>query len=265
MFYELPKNVKIIYSVINEYQGIFEILKTELIDISQIYVDQFAFIEQDPKTLIFNILSRLESRDDNVIQFAAPSNLLLLHSYKKKDIERELFIPEVDHKILYFWIIKDTPYLLIITSTDGKYDYDIKIHLINSKTKQHLGEIDFKRCMVHDDLLRMEIVINDNNESLACYNKLFQLNGKVYFAVDKTFFSTNFQNEISIIHEFDEHIYELFILNANIFAFILDQNIVLLNIDEISIQIQQIKFPTNDFFLDPQNRHDLSIRLLIFQ
>jgi hypothetical protein len=32
MFYELPKNVKIIYSVINEYQGIFENLKNKLDD-----------------------------------------------------------------------------------------------------------------------------------------------------------------------------------------------------------------------------------------
>jgi hypothetical protein len=30
MFYELPKNVKMIYSVINEYENIFEILKTKL-------------------------------------------------------------------------------------------------------------------------------------------------------------------------------------------------------------------------------------------
>jgi hypothetical protein len=30
MFYELPKNVKIIYSVINEYEGIFNKLKKKL-------------------------------------------------------------------------------------------------------------------------------------------------------------------------------------------------------------------------------------------
>jgi hypothetical protein len=122
--------------------------------------------------------------------------------------------------------------------------------LINSKTKQHLGEIVLNEYMSQDDVLRMEIVINDNYELLASYNKIFQLNGKVYFVKDKTFFSTNFQNEISIIHEFDERINELLILNVNMFAVILDQKIVLLNIDnELSIQNQQIKFPTNDFFL----------------
>jgi hypothetical protein len=232
--------------VVSMHEEILKLNDKELIDISQIYVDQFSFIEQDPKTLIFNILSRLESREDNVRQFSASNNLLLLHSYKKKDIERELFIPEKYYRIQYFWIIKDTPYLLIMTDKDYS---PTKIHLISSKTKQHLGEIDLKECMFHDDVLRMEIVIYDNYESLAAYNKIFQLNGKVYFAENKTFFSINFQNEISIIHEFDEYINQLFILNAKNFAFVLDKKIVLLNIDEMSIQIQQIEFSTYYFVL----------------
>jgi hypothetical protein len=77
------------------------------------------------------------------------------------------------------------------------------------------------------------------------------LNGKVYFAENKTFFSINFQNEISIIHEFDENIYELFILNANIYAFQFKQKIVLLkkNQDNKSTILREIEFPTDDFFL----------------
>jgi hypothetical protein len=63
----------------------------------KIFLDKFPLIEKDPKTLIFNILSRLESRTDNIRQFAAPNNLLLLQSYKKIDIERELFISEEDN------------------------------------------------------------------------------------------------------------------------------------------------------------------------
>ena len=93
------------------------------------------------------------------------------------------------------------------------------------------------------------------------------MNGKVYFAENKTFFSTNFQNEISIIAEFAEPVKQLFVLNANIYAFQFKQKIVLLkkNQDNKSTILREIEFPTNDFFLDPQNRHDLSIRLLIFQ
>jgi hypothetical protein len=238
------------FFVVPMHEMILKLGDKELIDISQIYADQFPFIEQDPKTLIFNILSRLESRNDNIRQFSASNNLLLLHSYKKKDIERKLFIPEDDHQIVYFWIINDSPYLLIMT--DGKYDYrSTKIHLISSKTKQHLGEIDLKRCMFQDDVLRMEIVINDNYESLAAYNKISQLNGKVYFVKDNTFFSINFRNEISIIYEFDENIYELFILNANIYAFQFKQKIVLLkiNIDNKARIRQEIEFSTDDFVL----------------
>jgi hypothetical protein len=89
------------FSVVSMHETLLKLGDKELIDISQIYVDQFIFIERDPKTLIFNILSRLESRNDNVRQFAAPSNLILLHSYKKKDIERELFIPEEGMSCLF--------------------------------------------------------------------------------------------------------------------------------------------------------------------
>ena len=54
------------------------------------------------------------------------------------NIERVLFIPEkLNLKIEYFWLIKDTSYLLIMTG--GKNDYTpAKIHLISSKTKQQL-------------------------------------------------------------------------------------------------------------------------------
>ncbi len=75
--------------------------------------------------------------------------------------------------------------------TGGKHDYTpAKIHLISSKTKQHLGTID---CVINSSLYRnIEIVIN--TESLQDLNKIFQLNGKVYFFEDKTFYSITFQN-----------------------------------------------------------------------
>jgi hypothetical protein len=245
------------FFVVSMHETILKLKDKELIDISQIYVDQFPFIEVDPKSLIFNILSRLESREDNIRQFSAPNNLLLLHSYKKKDIERELFIPGEYHKInntwnilQYFWIIKDTPYLLIMTNNylylEG-YFSNAKIHLIIAISKQRLGAIDLG---THGEFNHyMEIVIND--EPLNDINKIFRLNGKVYFAENKTFFSINFQNEISIIHEFNETVKQLFILNANIYAFQFDQKIVLLkkNQDNKSTILREIEFPTNDFFL----------------
>jgi hypothetical protein len=229
--------------VVSMHETILKLKDKELIDISQIYFDQFPFIEQDPNKLIFNVSSRFESRKDNVRQFLTANNLLLLHSYKIKNIERVLFFPEKDYRIEYFWIIKDTPYLLIMTCRkDGHRS--TKIHLISSKTKQHLGTID---CVINSTLYRnIEIIIN--TESLQDLNKIFQLNGKVYFFEDKTFFSITFQNEISIIHTFDTNIQEFFVLDANIFAFRFVHTIVLfkINIDNKAT----IKSSTIDLFLE---------------
>jgi hypothetical protein len=232
--------------VVSMHETILKLGDKELIDISQIYVDQFPFIERESKTLIFNILSRLESRNDNVSKFAAPKNLLLLHSYKNEDIERELFILGEYERIKYCWIIKDT-YLIIM---NNYYGYQDNIHLINSKTKQHFGKIVLNNeddCEIDDK--RIEIVINNNYKSLDDLNNIFQLNGIVYLAEGKTFYSTNFQNEILIIHKFDEEIYQLFILNANIFAFRFKKKIALLNINNKTSIQQEIEFPTSDFFL----------------
>ncbi len=155
-----------IFFVSSMHETILKLGDKELSDISQTFVDKFIFIEQDPKTLIFNILSGLGSRNDNIRQFSASNNLLLLHSYKKEDIERELFISE-DHRILYFWIIKDTPYMLIMTYESKYYQAylefrysNAKIHLINAKTKQRLGTIDLG---TEGELNRnIGIVINDS-------------------------------------------------------------------------------------------------------
>ncbi len=193
--------------------------------------------------MIFNILSRLETRTDIVRQFAASSNLLLLQRYIKKDIYRELFVSGGRRYIKYCWIIKETPFFLVMTC-----DFVISsLHLINTKTKQHLGRIDLRKERLHKD--QIEIVINDNFESLQHLNNIFQLNGKVYIFKDKTFYSVNFQNEISIIHLFDEKIYHFFILNTNIFAFIFYQSIVLFNINNTANIQQKIVFPTKDLFL----------------
>jgi hypothetical protein len=230
--------------VVSMNETILKLGDEELSDISQIYVDQFPFIEQDPKTLIFNILSRLESRTDNVRQFAASNNLLLLNSYKKKDIERELFNSGKTRTIVYFWIIKDSPFLLLMTDTECSSHANL--HLINANTKQYLGKIDLDPGRIFNPMV---IVIN--NESLNDLNKIFQLNGRVYFVAKKTFYSINFQNDISIIHKFNESIYQLYFLNANIFAFRFNKKIVLLkiNIDKKASIQQEIEFPTSDFYL----------------
>jgi hypothetical protein len=232
------------FFVVSVHETILKLGDAELIDISQIYVDQFPFIEQDPKTLIFNILSRLESRSDFV---RASNNLLLLHTYKKENIERKLFSVKKRDQIEYCWIIKDTPYLLIFIYKD--HSNTAQIHLINSKSKQNFGKIDLNKKIWYKFYLDLEIVLND--ESLNDLKTIYQLNGKVYFVKYETFYSITFQNEISIIHKFYESITELFVLNANIFAFRFNQKIVLLKINignEVSFQ-QNIVFPTGDFFL----------------
>jgi hypothetical protein len=205
----------------------------ELIDISQIYIDHFPSIEDEPKILIIKVLSRLESRSKYVRQLStASTNLFLLQSYIKNENVKDLFIPEKSDEIESYYLINGQPYVFIITKPkENNWDKTVtSLHLINSTTKQDLGQIELINGILQD----IQIIIYDDLELSKEVTTLNQLNGRVYLTLrddNKVIYSIDFKNEISILKKFNEKICQILILNTNILSVFFANKILLLNLE----------------------------------
>ena len=214
------------YFVVENHENILSLKDDELIDVSQIYIEQFPSIENKPKTLIFKVLSRLESRSECVRQFLLSSNLLF-QSYVKGEIVKNIY---VCGESFSYYLINDSSYLFVKKG--------LELILLNSKTKKKLGQM----TVESNEPLQI-IIYNDKDLS-----NIWDINGKVYYSNQNAVFSKSFKNEVSTIKRFNERINEILLLNYNLMLVLASKSIYLLNLNdytihqEITNESEQLKF-----------------------
>ena len=211
------------------HKKIEELGDEELIDVSQIYCNNFNIIRHNPvyDTLYWTLMNRLQNRTSKYIrQLAEPSKLLVKHKMiTDNDPVKDLFLVEGRYtEITAYYPIHNQSFIFIHTKARWEDDTTTdKLYLINSETKQRLNQpIDLKSTQVNN----IQILINDSemNEELKRMN---QLNGYVYFTVKNAINIIHFNNtdEVLTIKRFKEDILFSFLLNSRVLMVILSKSI----------------------------------------
>ena len=235
------------------HDTILELNDVELIEISRIYINQLKAIENEPRKLAMKVLSRLKVRSANVKKFSnAASAFYLLNSYIKRVLNfKDLFVPEINTEIEYYYLMNNTNFGFIITKPH-KNSYELahtSLQVINLKKRRYLKKLD----LLNGDLMAVKIMIYDDNESINNFNLTTKLNGEIFFSLktnNKTLYSINFNDErLYILQNFEKEIFNIFILDNNILAVFLKNKIMILNIENREIvKIEQVINENDDIY-----------------
>ena len=215
---------------------VMDLQDQELLDISEIYCDQFPFIENDPKLLTTKVLSRLKSRSRYARKLAVPSNLLALHSYIKPDpIVKEINFENIKIKSCY--ILDNTPYLFLKFVNENLSNC---LRLINFETQQDLGTVEF-------NYRNLQVIMYEDKKNNL--DTLAQLNGKIFYVPfsGPFLYSTSFKNKILIEKEFENNEFiddriKILPLNENIFAIFFKNKICIFEMKQNKLNLQQELF-----------------------
>ena len=218
--------------VIETHKKIEDLNDEELTDVSLIYVNQFPAIDQNPNNLIWIVSSRLAHKTTFMKQLIQPSRLLIAH--KMIEDVKHIFHVDAYSRIIDLFSITNAPllFILLYSSLEG----NLKLCLINSNTKQHLGELNITDAS--SKIIKM--VVKDNRN----IKKLDDLSGFVYFIVANELRSINYNNEISSVAKFDKTIFSIFLLNEN--------NLIVFLQKEL-IRINRLNSNTRETFIEDEN------------
>ena len=219
-----------LYFVVDKNQQIIELGDQELIDILQIYVSYFPSFENKPKSLCWTVVTRFPHRNSTYMrQLQLQSHLLLLHQSITDDFcEKDIFLTDNHSRIYQFHEIHEAPYLFIHTRASDENDKSPdSLHLMNSTTKQRLGQLDLPIKNAES----IQIVIENHAKELENLKSINDLNGRIYCTSTKTvLYSISFINgDYVALKKFDKNINFLFSLSSKFLLGFFQKTIILMN------------------------------------